>query len=101
MYENNEVIGTVTSEMEKINENIMEQLNDKLNKITAELSNERNNNNMLMESLTAALNKYQTLESEQKMREDISYREKLEKMDKDFKKTLAEKIDILKRYKID
>lgn len=100
MYDTNEVVGTVTSEMEKINENIMEHLSDKLNKMTAELSNERKNNNVLMESLTAALNKYQILESEQKTREDISYKEKLEKMTKDLKNALTEKIDISKRYKI-
>lgn len=91
-YDTNAVVDTMMTEIDKIN--------SKLNMVTAELSSAKNNNNALMESITAALNKYQTLESIQKMQEDISYKEKLDKVTKDLENTLTEKIDILNRYLI-
>lgn len=100
MYNTDEVVGTLTSEIEKINENIKEQLNDKLNKMTMELLNEKNNNNVLMASLTAALNKYQAFESEQKTQEDISFKNKLEKATNDLEKSVTEIKKLSKRYKI-
>uniref|UniRef100_A0A2S2P3R6 Uncharacterized protein n=1 Tax=Schizaphis graminum TaxID=13262 RepID=A0A2S2P3R6_SCHGA len=83
-------------EMEKMN-NYMEQFNDKLKTVSAELSNEKNNNIVLMKSVTAALDKYQNLELEQKSHEEIYYKEKLDSCTKELENVMIEKNDLLKR----
>jgi len=83
--------------MEKMN-NFMEQFNDKLKTVTAELSNEKSSNIVLMKSVTAALDKYQNLELEQKTREEIYYKEKLDSCTKELENVLIENNDLLKRY---
>ncbi|XP_026819128.1 zinc finger MYM-type protein 1-like [Rhopalosiphum maidis] len=83
-------------EMEKMN-NYMEQFNDKLKTVMAELSNEKSSNLVLMKSVTAALDKYQNLELEQKTREEIYYKEKLDSCTKELESVIIEKNDLLKR----
>lgn len=83
-------------EMEKMN-NYMEELNNKLNTVTMELSNEKSSNIELMNSVTAALDKYQNLELEQKIQEGFSYKEKLDSTTMELKNVIVEKNDLLKR----
>lgn len=83
-------------EMEKMN-NYMEQLNNKLNTVTMELSNEKSSNIELMNSVTAALDKYQNLELEQKIQEGFSYKEKLDSTTIELENVIVEKNDLLKR----
>lgn len=79
----------------------MEQLNDKLKTVTAELSNEKSSI-VLMNSATAALALdnlvYQNLELEQKIREGFSYKEKLDTATMELENVIIEKNDLLKRY---
>ncbi|XP_022180205.1 protein hook homolog [Myzus persicae] len=86
-------------EMEKMY-NYMEQLNDKLKTVTAELSNEKSSI-VLMNSATAALALdnlvYQNLELEQKIREGFSYKEKLDTATMELENVIIEKNDLLKR----
>jgi len=75
----------------------MEELNNKLNTVTMELSNEKSSNIELMNSVTAALDKYQNLELEQKIQEGFSYKEKLDSTTMELKNVIVEKNDLLKR----
>lgn len=74
----------------------MKQLTDKLNTAMAELSNEKSNNMMLMNSYTLLLEKYQKLESEHRSHD--GYEGKMEEIIKAFDRVLAEKNDILQQY---
>ncbi|CAH1731277.1 unnamed protein product [Aphis gossypii] len=84
------------AEMEKMN-NYMEQLNNKLKTVTVEFLNEKSSNSELMKSVTAALNKCQNIELEQKTREEFCYKEKLDLCTKELENIKIEKNDLLKR----
>lgn len=88
---------SMKAEMEILNNN-MEKLNDNFKKVTRELSDEKNNNTTLMNSLTSTLNKYQDLEFGQKIQQENLCKEQLRKMSKEIENVLAEKNDILNRY---
>jgi len=89
-------IESLKVELENIN-NYMEQLiNNKLKTFTTELSNEKSSI-VLINSVTAALDKYQNPELEQKTREGFSYKEKLDTTTKELENVTIEKNDILKR----
>lgn len=83
-------------EMERMN-NYMEQLNNKLKTVTADLLNEKSNNMVLLNSITACLDKYQNLELEQKTQEGLSYKEKLDTINKELENVLIEKNNLLNR----
>jgi len=83
------------AEMVKMNNN-MKQLN-KLKTVTVELSNEKNNHNVLVNSVTATSNRYQNLELEMKTPDGFSYKEKLDEESKELENILTEKKDLLKR----
>jgi len=83
-------------EMEKMN-NYMEQLNNKLKTVTVEFLNEKSSNSELMKSVTAALDKCQNIELEQKTREEFCYKEKLDLCTKELENIKIEKNDLLKR----
>ncbi|KAE9528740.1 hypothetical protein AGLY_012315 [Aphis glycines] len=85
------------AEMEKMN-NYMEQLNNKLKTVTVEFFNEKSSNSELMKSVTAALDKFQNIELEQKTREEFCYKEKLDLCTKELENIKIEKNDLLKRY---
>lgn len=75
----------------------IEQLNEQLKTITAELSNEKNNNIMLLQSYTVSLDRCKILEAEHISLEGYSYKEKLDETAKLLEKALAEKNDLVKR----
>lgn len=83
------------TEMEKLNNN-MQQLNDELKTVKAELLNEKDSNQKLVNSLKIALDRCQHLETEIKTRD--GYKEKLEETAEKLEKVLAEKKSLRKRY---
>jgi len=82
--------------MEKININ-MEQLNDKLSIVTAELSNERKNNQILTNSVKDTLDNFRNLKYDLSTQDGIPYKEKLDITSKELKKVVEEKNNIQKR----
>lgn len=97
---NTNVIEPLKTEMEKMY-SYMEQLNDKLKTVTAELSNERSSI-VLINSATAALAldnlTHQNLKLEQKILEGFSYKEKLDSTSMELENVIIEKNDLLRRY---
>jgi len=97
---NSNVLEPLKSEMEKMY-NYIEQLNDKLKTVTAELSNEKSSI-VLINSVTAALAldnlTHQNLQLEQKILEGFSYKEKLDSTSVELENVLIEKNDIQRRY---
>jgi len=90
-----EVINFIRADMEKMSNNI-EHLN-KLKTITVKLSNEKNNNNVLMNSVKVTTNRYQNHELKLKTPDRFAYKDKLDEKSKELENVLAEKEDLLKR----
>lgn len=84
-------------EMEKMN-NYMEQLNKTLQTITVELSREKSINNVSINSVIDALDRYQNLKLKQNTIDGVSYKEKLDTIAKEVENIQVEKKHLQKRY---
>ncbi|KAF0703046.1 protein hook [Aphis craccivora] len=83
-------------EMEKMN-NYMEQLNKTLQTITVELSREKSINNVSINSVIDALDRYQNLKLKQNTIDGVSYKEKLDTIAKEVENIQVEKKHLQKR----